>query len=206
MDPGRLDMVQLDGLREVANIGAGHGATALSKLTGRGVTLEVPVVNIVRLEEVGDVLGDPAQVVAAVMITVGGELTGRTVHIFDASAAVRLAAILLRRDVSAPPELFDAAECSAIEEVSSMIAGAYLNALSQLLGTSTLMSVPEFTVDMTGAILFTSYVNFGDVDDHVLYMDTRLGVEGSDEPLRSRFLFLPDPASLERILRGLRLA
>ena len=58
MDLHGLQANQLDGLREVANIGAGHAATALSQLTGHRVTIEVPEVSIVPLAEVGSVLID----------------------------------------------------------------------------------------------------------------------------------------------------
>jgi len=45
-DVRALKELQLDALREVANIGAGHAATALSQLTGRTVMIGVPEVNV----------------------------------------------------------------------------------------------------------------------------------------------------------------
>jgi len=42
-----LSGARLDALREVANIGAGHAATALSTLTGTRIMISVPMVNIV---------------------------------------------------------------------------------------------------------------------------------------------------------------
>src|SRR3989449_3125985 len=44
-----LKELQIDALREVANIGAGHAATALSQLTNRKIMISVPQINIVRL-------------------------------------------------------------------------------------------------------------------------------------------------------------
>src|SRR5437879_2528484 len=46
-----LKALQLDALKEVANIGAGHAATALSQLTNRRIMISVPELNIARLEE-----------------------------------------------------------------------------------------------------------------------------------------------------------
>ena len=37
-----LKAIQLDALREVANIGAGHAATALSQMTGGTIMISVP--------------------------------------------------------------------------------------------------------------------------------------------------------------------
>lgn len=47
-----LKPMQLDALREVANIGAGHAATALSQMTGQTIMIAVPTINITPLEEV----------------------------------------------------------------------------------------------------------------------------------------------------------
>jgi chemotaxis protein CheC len=41
---------QLDAMREVANIGAGHAATALSQMTNRKIMINVPRVNVRPLE------------------------------------------------------------------------------------------------------------------------------------------------------------
>ena len=43
-DVRELHALQRDALREVANIGAGHAATALSQLTNRRIMISVPEV------------------------------------------------------------------------------------------------------------------------------------------------------------------
>ena len=42
-----LKALQLDALREVANIGAGHAATALSQMIGETIMISVPTINVV---------------------------------------------------------------------------------------------------------------------------------------------------------------
>ena len=58
MDLRALDPSQLDAMREIANIGAGHAATALSQMTHRVIMIDVPEVSIIRLEDVGTVTGE----------------------------------------------------------------------------------------------------------------------------------------------------
>src|SRR2546422_907575 len=84
-----LKELQIDALREVANIGAGHAATALSQLTNRKIMISVPQINIVRLEEVPDLLGNPQDVVTAVLMHMLGDLTGRTLLLFPESVGRR---------------------------------------------------------------------------------------------------------------------
>jgi len=56
IDVRELDALQIDALREVANIGAGHAATALSQMTNRRIGVNVPEIRIVRLEDVPELV------------------------------------------------------------------------------------------------------------------------------------------------------
>src|ERR1700745_1225839 len=94
-----LKELQIDALREVANIGAGHAATALSQLTNRRIMIRVPENNVARLEAVPDLLGHAQEVVAAVLMHMLGDLTGRTLLLFPEAVGRRLCDMLLRRPV-----------------------------------------------------------------------------------------------------------
>ena len=200
-----LGALQLDGLREVANIGAGHAATALSQLTNRRIMVDVPRLRVVPLEEVAELTGKPEQVVAAVLMQVLGDLTGRTVQVFPGPTASRLAAILLGRQHVQFPEGFGELEQSALKEAGNILGGAYLNALSEFLGMLLLTSVPGLAIDMAAAVLTASYLNFGEVEDHVLCIDTLFRIDERQEAALGHFLLLPDNASLGVILRAIRL-
>ena len=84
-----LKALQLDALREVANIGAGHAATALSQMVGQTIMISVPTINIARLEDVPPQVGEPDQPVAAVLMHMLGDLTGRTLLVFPRRTADR---------------------------------------------------------------------------------------------------------------------
>src|SRR5438552_13657428 len=92
-----LKALQLDALKEVANIGAGHAATALSQLTNRRIMISVPEINIARLEEVPELLGNASDVVAAVLMHMLGDLTGRTLLLFPEAVGRKVCVMLLRR-------------------------------------------------------------------------------------------------------------
>src|SRR5215210_970512 len=81
---------QLDAIREVANIGAGHAATALSEMTNRKIMITVPRVKIRPVEDACDMVGPPDQVVASVLMHVMGDLTGRAMLLFPERAALTL--------------------------------------------------------------------------------------------------------------------
>jgi chemotaxis protein CheC len=205
MDPRSLGATHLDALKETANIGAGHAATALSRLTGRRVMVSVPEVSVLPLEAVGGMLGDPGEVVSAVIVRVQGDISGRTLQIFGAHAATRLVALLLGVRAPAFPAGFGALERSAVKEIGNVLVGAYINALAEFVNMHVTMSVPGFAIDMAAAVLMTSYLNFGSEDDYVLSIGTKLSVDDAEE-MRAHFLLIPDDDSLSRILKALRVA
>ena len=200
-----LKAIQLDALREVANIGAGHAATALSQMTGSTIMINVPTFRVARLEDIGDGMHEPEEPVAAVLMHMLGDLTGRTLLVFPRQTAVRLAELMLRRPHGSSTALGEL-EQSAIKEAGNIISGAYMNALSDFLGLMLLPSPPSLAVDMSSAVLTTAYLQFGTDRDYVFYVESEFALHDRDEALRGFFLLLPDYPSLQVILRAARVA
>ena len=202
-----LSDLERDALREVANIGAGHAATALSQMTGSKIMISVPEVSIRALEEVGGLLGPPDTVIAGVLMHVMGDFTGRTLVVLGEHSARSLCGLLLRRPTpETSPGGFDAMQQSTIKETGNILCSAYLNALSDFLGMMLLPSVPALVVDLAGAVLTTTYLNFGHDRDTVFCVETTFRIEGSNEALTGQFLLLPDPPSLNAIFDAIRIA
>ncbi len=198
-----LKALQLDALKEVANIGAGHAATALSQLTHRRVMITVPRINIAQLEAVPGLLGDPQEVVAAVLMHMLGDLTGRTLLLFPEPVARQLCDMLLKRPLGTTAG-FDTLEQSCLKEAGNILSGAYMNALSEFMGMLLLPSVPSLVVDLSAAVLTTTYLNFGHDRDVVFCVETEFNIDGRNG-LRGNFLLLPDLASLKAIFDAIRL-
>lgn len=201
-----LKALQLDALREVANIGAGHAATALSQMIGGTIMISVPTINIARLEDVPPQVSAPEEPVAAVLMHMMGDLTGRTLLVFPKATAVRLAQLLMRRADSDGTADFDDMQQSAIKEAGNILSSAYMNALSDFMGMMLLPSPPSLAVDMSAAVLTTAYLQFGSDRDYVFCVESEFTMTDIDERLRGYFLLLPDPASLQAILKAVRVA
>lgn len=195
---------QLDALREVANIGAGHAATALSQMTGQTIMISVPTINITPLEDVPPHIGDPGEPVAAVLMQMQGDLSGRTLLVFPQGTAIRLAEIMMKRPHPGGADLSEL-EQSAIKEAGNILSGAYMNALSDFMGLKLLPSPPSLAMDMSQAVLTTAYLQFGSDRDLVFCVETEFVMQDAGEKLRGFFLLLPDVSSLRAILRAMRL-
>jgi chemotaxis protein CheC len=196
---------QLDAIREVANIGAGHAATALSQMVGSRIMITVPRINIMALEDVSSELDEPEMPIAAVLMHMLGDLTGRTLLVFPQPTAVRLAELMLRRPVGSSRGLGEL-EQSAIKEAGNILSGQYMNALSEFMGLMLLPSPPSLAVDMSSAVLTTAHLQFATDHEYVFCVESEFVMDETAARLRGVFLLLPDPASLHAILRAIRLA
>jgi chemotaxis protein CheC len=208
IDIRELGELQLDALREVANIGAGHAATALSQMTKRRIMVSVPRLQVTRLEDVADLLSNPEEVVAAVLMHMLGDLTGRTLLVFPRASAMRLSEILLMR-APGSSHVFGELEQSAIKEAGNILSAAYMNALSDFMGLMLLPSVPSLVIDLFAAVVTTTHTNFSAERDVAFSIETEFDMGEDDSgaaPVRGQFLLLPDMQSLQTILRSIRLA
>ena len=199
-----LKTLQLDALREVANIGAGHAATALSQMVGERIMISVPTINVAKLEDVPPQVAAPDEPVAAVLMHMLGDLTGRTLLVFPRRTAIRLAELLLRRPNHQGD--FNEMEQSAIKEAGNILSSAYMNALSDFMGMMLIPSPPSLAIDMSDAVLTTTYLQFGGDKDYVFCVESEFVMSDTEERLRGFFLLLPDPASLRAILKAIRVA
>lgn len=199
-----LKELQLDALREVENIGAGHAATALSQMTNRRVMISVPRIQVTRLEDTAELLGDGGEVVAAVLLHMLGDLTGRTLLVFPESAAKHLCDLLLGRTVGTT-QTFGILEQSSLKEAGNILCSAYMNALSSFMGMMLLPSVPSLVIDSAAAVLTSAYLNFGSDRDYVFCVETQFVFGIGHEELRGHFLLVPDFSSLRAILQAVKL-
>lgn len=204
MDIRQLQDLQLDALREVANMGAGHAATALSQMTNSRIMVEVPRLQIARVEEVPELVGSGGEVVAAVLMHMLGDLSGRTLLILPWHTALGLAEILMNKPAGTLQEL-DTMGQSAVKEAGNILSAAYMNALSDFMGMMLLPSVPHLVVDYCAAVLTTVYSDFVAEADHALSIETKFTMSG-ESSVSGHFLLLPGEGSLEAILRTIRVA
>ncbi len=199
-----LRPVELDALREVANIGAGHAANALSQMTRRPVLVTVPRVAFLGTDEALHGAAPAAESYSAVQLEMVGDVPGRTLVLFDAAAARGLCGILLGRPAS-PDGLFDELERSVLTELANILAGAYVSALSRFLGLMLVPSVPELRIGSLAAVLAPSLPGRGSGVAGALCVETRLRLREDEAELSGNFILIPDADALPAIFRAIRL-
>jgi len=193
------DEFKLDVLKEVGNIGAGHAATALSRILNQPVDMSVPTVSLVPFEEIADRVGGSEQVVIAVFLRVEGDAPGNMFFIIREDSAKRLLRNLL--SIESEEGTYSEMELSALNEIGNILAGSYLSSLADFTKLSMAPTVPSLAIDMAGAILSYGLLQFGQMGDAALLIETKF-LEGRDT-VEGQFFLIPDPESFEKIFRAL---
>jgi len=195
--PGRdTDLRRFHALSEA---GARNAATALSQLLGRPLRLAVPWARVLRLERVKEMAGGESRVVCALSLKVYGEARGSLLVIFSREQLPTLLDMVMpagwgARSRSGDGHGLSAMERSALMEIGNILACAYLNALSRLLGVSLLPSIPGLAVDMLGAVTDHILIELAAVSDSVVVLASQVRDPASG--LKGSIFFLPHPSAL----------
>ncbi len=194
----------LDVLREIGNIGAGNAATALSKLLGKPVDMNVPRVLVLPFQEIAEFVGGEESLIVTVFLRIEGDISGNMFFILNFDTARVLAKELLQGHEEATGEFFTEIELSALQEIGNILAGSYLTSLANLTKLNLQPSVPALAIDMAGAILGYGLIELGKSGDYALVIDTMIE-PGQDQQysLSGNFFLLPDPDSFEKLFASL---
>ncbi|MNJ36157.1 CheY-P phosphatase CheC [compost metagenome] len=191
---------KMDVLKEVGNIGAGNAATALSRLLDKPIDMAVPKVQMLPFEAVADKVGGAESVVIAIFLRVEGDAPGNLFFILSPEAAKKLLHRLAGLQVESEEE-FSEMEWSALSEIGNILAGSYLSSLADFTSLSMMPTVPALAMDMAGAILSYGLLQFGEMGDSALLIDTTF-IEGQHE-VEGQFFLIPDPDSFDKIFAAL---
>ncbi|MBW4083267.1 chemotaxis protein CheC [Paenibacillus sp. S150] len=191
---------KMDVLKEVGNIGAGNAATALSQLLNKPIDMAVPKVQLLSFEEITDKVGGAEELVYAVFLRVEGEAPGNLFFILTPEAAMNLLSRVAGIELSGNDELGEM-ELSALSEIGNILAGSYLSSLADFTSLSMYPTVPALAMDMAGAILGYGLLQFGQMGDDALLIDTTF-LEGQNE-IEGQFFLIPDPESFPKIFKSL---
>lgn len=190
-----------DVLKEIGNIGAGNAMTALSQMLQCKVDMKVPQVRLLEFQEVGSMMGGEEQLMVGVYLAVEGDITGSIMFLVKQDSAKHLVDKLMMGMGSEGPGLNEM-ELSAMQEISNIITGAYLNSLSTLTNLKIYPSPPALTMDMAGAILSVPAIEFGTIGDKILLIQSQFYDEVE---IDGYFILIPDLESYGKILSSLGL-
>jgi chemotaxis protein CheC len=191
-DTARLGFTDLQqsALREIANIGSGHAATALSQLLGRPVDISYSEALLTVLAEAIDKIGAPMSRSALVDTPIQAD-GGTVLLVFPDDTGEQLCQLL-------GTSLSDEIGLTALQEVGNILATSYLNAIVEMTGMDLEPEPPTVEVDLLGQLIAQSGASGGSPTDPTVLMRSQMTVESSDA--KFSFLFVPRIGSVDTLL------
>ena len=165
------------------------------------VEIAVPDLKIMKYQEVCTLLNDAEELQTGIMVGVSGDMQGMFLFLLSETFTMAVIDKILGTESRSITGLGDM-EHSLICELGNIMCGSYINALAAVMDMSLDVSVPDMCIDMGGAILSVPLSRFLRVSDDILMIDNLFRLGGAS--FHGRILFLPEPESLDVMLRKLR--
>lgn len=198
-----MNSVALDVFREIGSIGVGNAATVLSQVLGVKVRMKMPKVTIEGYDEVIASMGHPEDMVAAVLVEMGGDIKGIMLYMLKLDFINAILGRLVGRYIEDYGQI-DELSASALEETGNIIISSYISAITKLAGLEVPLSVPSISINMLGGILSVPMAMFGEVSDKLMMIQGEFLI--GDTQLEGDLLLLPDIESLNFLLKKLGVA
>ena len=193
----RYTELQLDALRELANIGSGNASTALSGLLGRSVDISVPKAQALPFAEAVEAAGPAEQEITGIVLGIVGEMNGTVLLLVPPADADKICRML-----GVEPD--DEFALSALGEIGNIVGTSYINALAAMTGMDIEPTPPSTATDMLGALVASVLAGQAHAGDIALMLDSNLVVEGEDCSIS--FFLVPDQGGVDELLSRLGLS
>jgi len=193
-----LSEKQIDFLRELGTICTARAATALSEFLKNQIDIIVPEVNVVNLDSLKNILGNPEEVYFVLDIAIEGGIEGRIFFLIPFVDAKILGSRLLNKnqnDIDINDRMFQ----SAIKEIINILTGNYMSVISEMTKVNIFYNVPHLGIDMVGALMDFFLIYIAQSSEKVLFIRTHLKVK--EDNLAGFFLFFPNLQPLKNLFK-----
>jgi len=193
-----LTDLQLDALKEVINLGVGYAAGSLNELVGTPISLRVPEVDIMPLDEArlrATTMGWGR--VASVHLAFSGPLKGNVALVFPYDSAVKLVS-LLTGDEGCNSDV-DGIRAATLEETGNIILNGVVGSISNLLQGKISFSIPYYSEQGGLPARFAGSDNSSGVQ--VIFARARFGV--AEQEIEGEIFVFFEMGSLESLVAAL---
>lgn len=188
-----------DVLKEIGNVGAGNATTAIARMLGIRIDMNVPSVRLLDVSQLGSAVGGEEETIIGIFLEVQNDIEGSMMFLLNIESGHYMVNKLMGRDPSYR-EPFSEMDLSALKEIGNIIAASYLTALATMTQMSLSPSVPYIAVDMAASILSVPAIQFGQFGDKALLIETQIC---ADIQMEGYFILMPEQESYEKILLSL---
>jgi len=192
----RMSELQMDALREIANIGSGNASTVLSEATGKEVVLTVSALELMPVEHVPRFFRALRGMVVTVYASIGGEILGNVMLILPKESAFSLAD-LLREEKAGTAKRLSMKVQNILRPFSRSVLEYYLDAITKFSNIEAHLGELRLIATFGETIGDFVRLSIGEKPERIILLKTELSIAPN---VKGEFsLFLPI-RSAERLL------
>lgn len=189
--------IELDGLKEIVNVGGGNAATSISQMINSRVDMDVPEVEVMDYNELYQkIIADDVEM-HAVLSKIVGDIDGALLFVISDESGQKIAKMMLGSDDKPSNEII----ASAVTELTNILFNSFLRAIGDMLQIQLIASLPISRYDFFGAIISSAYMAFDHYDEQILVIHNEFTY--NNESLDASLFLIPGEGVLDEIFKAL---
>ncbi|GET14165.1 chemotaxis protein, CheC [Ligilactobacillus agilis] len=189
--------IELDGLKEIVNVGGGNAATSISQMINSRVDMDVPEVEVMAYDELYQkIIADDVEI-HAVLSKIVGDIDGALLFVIADESGQKIAKMMLGSDDNPSNEII----ASAVTELTNILFNSFLRAIGDMLQIQLIASLPISRYDFFGAIISSAYMAFDHYDEQILVIHNEFTY--NNENLDASLFLIPGEGVLDKIFKAL---
>ena len=189
--------IELDGLKEIVNVGGGNAATSISQMINSRVDMDVPEVEVMAYDELYQkIIADDVEM-HAVLSKIVGDIDGALLFVIADESGQKIEKMMLGSDDNPSNEII----ASAVTELTNILFNSFLRAIGDMLQIQLIASLPISRYDFFGAIISSAYMAFDHYDEQILVIHNEFTY--NNENLDASLFLIPGEGVLDKIFKAL---
>ncbi len=186
-----LDEMTKGAFQEAGNIGMGHLATSLSKMVNRDVKIDIPVVEMLTLDEIiarSNEEGKNKSVVG-IHLHISGDVSGGTLILLPKFSALSFSDLLMKKSIGTTTKI-EEQQIRKLREMGVNLCSSYMRVVNEFLGINLKIGDPSIEVNMDGVSDFIS-AEIGNLADQFVVVKGECRIPSTNSKNEFNMLFEP---------------
>ncbi len=195
-----ISAMELDALKETANIGTGNASIALSNIFKRKVSITLPTLEMASAEEISKIVAGPNEMVVGVYSKIMEGMQGNILTLMPIESAIQIAKAFSKEDSQNSKNLSEKDKL-LLQKIGTAIYASYLTSLAKFFEKKITFAPPNVVTTYGNSIQDFLLLHMG-TKDRMIVIKLGFGVEKSD--IKGDFLLLFTVESLAPLLANIR--
>ncbi|WP_319508300.1 chemotaxis protein CheC [uncultured Methanolobus sp.] len=193
-----LDEMAKGAFQEAGNIGMGHLATSLSKMVNRDVKIDIPVVEMLTLDEIIAKSNEEGKnkSVIGIHLHMSGDVNGGTLILLPKFSALSFSDLLMKKSIGTTTKI-EEPQIRKLREMGLNLCSSYMRVVNEFLGIDLKIGDPSIEVNMEGVGDFIK-AEIGTLADQFIVVKGECFIPSTNS--RNEFNMLFEPGATDIIM------